>query len=200
MCFLFRISNFLFQLPEDNRPFLGPLAYVGLPGSFTQFHQDGGGTVDAVHYCHSGANEVVMLNQMSNDEKIYALQLLLDSYHPEAKDLYKKAEDFLYSSPHDVFTVSESEQEIYYLFFLPCLCLTLFVISYQRFAIGQQRRSLSSGKSNGKFFLFLLAMPNGQMFAHILFFQIQTICFCSEARPNPSHWERLPSCFPQAIL
>lgn len=55
---------------------MGPNLYITPPGSFTQFHQDGFGTVDSGHLCLSGANEVVMLRRLPERHKEHGLYLL----------------------------------------------------------------------------------------------------------------------------
>ena len=64
------------QLEKDERPRLGPLFFVMLTTAFTGFHQDLFGSVDSVHYCHSGCNEVVMLCRLDQTEKLDALEIL----------------------------------------------------------------------------------------------------------------------------
>ena len=72
------LSNSLFcaKLEEDERPAFGPLVFVASPNAFTGFHQDMYGTVDSVHYCHSGCNEVVMLRRLTDAQKKDAMQIL----------------------------------------------------------------------------------------------------------------------------
>ena len=65
------------NLAEESRPFMGPNLYMTPPASFTQFHQDGHGTVDSGHTCLSGYNEVVMLRRMPEVHKIRALDILM---------------------------------------------------------------------------------------------------------------------------
>jgi len=60
----------------SGRPYMGPNLFITPPSSFTQFHQDGHGTVDSGHLCLSGYNEVIMLRRLSEKEKCHALQLL----------------------------------------------------------------------------------------------------------------------------
>ena len=72
---------------------MGPNLYITPPASFTQFHQDGFGTVDSGHLCLSGANEVVMLRRLSQRHKGHGLNLL--------KGVHKNLRyDGLYDLPH----------------------------------------------------------------------------------------------------
>ena len=43
------------------RPFIGPNLYMRPPGSFTNFHQDGYGTVDSGHLCKIMKKNKLML-------------------------------------------------------------------------------------------------------------------------------------------
>eukprot|EP00956_Cyclotella_meneghiniana_P028198 scaffold64965_cov79-Cyclotella_meneghiniana.AAC.16 len=78
----------------NGRPFMGPNLYMTPPSSFTQFHQDGHGTVDSGHYCCRGYNEVVMLRRLPERHKHNALHLLHRT--PSSSSSY------LYEKPHDV--------------------------------------------------------------------------------------------------
>ncbi len=73
---------------------MGPNAYLTPPGSFTQVHQDGHGTVDSGHLCLTGYNEVVMLRRLPERHKINALALLRGEGGGEKYD-------GLYGLPHD---------------------------------------------------------------------------------------------------
>eukprot|EP00903_Cladosiphon_okamuranus_P010291 g9742.t1 len=65
------------HMPRESRPFLGPNLYITPPGSWTQFHQDGNGTVDSGHQCLAGRNRVIMLRRLDNEEdKHTALKIL----------------------------------------------------------------------------------------------------------------------------
>jgi len=74
------------------RPFMGPNLYITPPGSFTNFHQDGHGTVDSGHQCLSGYNEVVMLRRLTETHKRNAIKLL------NGEDYFYH--DALYGLPH----------------------------------------------------------------------------------------------------
>ena len=78
-----------------------------------------------MHYCHSGVNEVVMLNWLSNDNKEEAMKDLLGSYFNRV-DLCDEAKEFLHSSPHDVFAVSASLQKISTVSFYTCTSHSIF--------------------------------------------------------------------------
>ena len=55
---------------------MGPNLYVTPPGSYTDFHLDGFGTVDSGHLCLSGYNEVVMLRRLNADDQKKAMEIL----------------------------------------------------------------------------------------------------------------------------
>ena len=55
---------------------MGPILYLSPPGSFTQFHQDGYGSVDSGHQCIEGYNEVVMLRRLPEVHKKHAMNIL----------------------------------------------------------------------------------------------------------------------------
>ena len=78
----------------NGRPFMGPNLYYTPPESFTQFHQDGHGTVDSGHLCLSGFNEVVMLRRLPERHKMHALALL------KGKEGVGSRYDGLYDLPH----------------------------------------------------------------------------------------------------
>ena len=96
------------NLAEESRPFMGPNLYMTPPASFTQFHQDGHGTVDSGHTCLSGYNEVVMLRRMPEVHKLRALDILTmhsTNKGSNKKNSPKKKYDALYGLPHgDGFT------------------------------------------------------------------------------------------------
>ena len=81
----------------DGRPFMGPNLYQTPPGGFTQFHQDGHGTVDSGHLCLEGYNEVVMLRRMDEVHKEHALHFLKCNERREGSELQY---DALYGLPH----------------------------------------------------------------------------------------------------
>ena len=58
------------------RPAMGPLLYAAAVGCFTQFHLDGYGSVDAMHLCVTGYNEVIVLGRLVRHEMIAALMIL----------------------------------------------------------------------------------------------------------------------------
>ena len=93
---------------------------IGIGGGYTQFHQDGHGTVDSGHSCLNGYNEVVMLRRLPECHKRQACQLIpststMDKHRirplgsaatPSPKDSNKvagqsQAENVLYRLPHD---------------------------------------------------------------------------------------------------
>merc|ERR1712151_277541 len=80
------------------RPFMGPNIYITPPSSFTHFHQDGYGTVDSIHVCLSGYNEVVIVRRMTEERKRHALYLLKggDRFDISSQRTY----DGLYGLPH----------------------------------------------------------------------------------------------------
>lgn len=86
------LSKFRVQVNPAGRPFMGPNLYITPPGSFTNFHQDGHGTVDSGHQCLSGYNEVVMLRRLTETHKRNAITILNggDSFY----------HDSLYGLPH----------------------------------------------------------------------------------------------------
>ena len=79
---------------------MGPNLYCTPPGSFTQMHQDGHGTVDSGHLCLSGFNKVVMLQRLPECHKMHALALL------KGKGGMELQYDGLYDLPHGDFLVS----------------------------------------------------------------------------------------------
>ena len=84
------------HLSDCARPFMGPNLYITPPCSFTQFHQDGYGTVDSGHLCLSGCNEVVMLRRLPESHKKNVLRLLHNNHETIGKSSY----DPLYGLPH----------------------------------------------------------------------------------------------------
>jgi hypothetical protein len=76
---------------------MGPNYYQTPPGGFTQFHQDGHGTVDSGHLCLEGYNEVVMLRRMDEAHKKHALHFLKCDDRREGSELKY---DALYGLPH----------------------------------------------------------------------------------------------------
>ncbi|CAN0539365.1 unnamed protein product, partial [Ectocarpus sp. 12 AP-2014] len=65
------------HMPRESRTFMGPNLYITPPGSWTQFHQDGNGTVDSGHQCLAGRNRVIMLRRLDREEdKRAALRML----------------------------------------------------------------------------------------------------------------------------
>jgi hypothetical protein len=68
--------------------------FVLSASSFTQFHQDGHGTVDSGHLCCRGYNEVVMLRRLPERHKLHALHLLNGTSFSSGS--------FLYGKPHDL--------------------------------------------------------------------------------------------------
>jgi hypothetical protein len=81
-------------------------------GGYTQFHQDGHGTVDSGHSCLSGYNEVIMLRRLPECHKRQACQLIPstsslehDPATPVGADIARQnqAENVLYRLPHDDF-------------------------------------------------------------------------------------------------
>jgi hypothetical protein len=80
---------------------MGPNLYITPPGSFTDFHQDGHGTVDSGHQCLSGYNEVVMLRRMPEAHKQNAMNIL-NGNNPAS------CYDALYGLPHREGAVSLS--------------------------------------------------------------------------------------------
>jgi len=77
---------------------MGPNYYLTPPGGFTQFHQDGYGSVDSGHLCVEGYNEVVLLRRMDESHKINALRYLKCDDRRKGK---KIDYDALYGFPHD---------------------------------------------------------------------------------------------------
>ena len=83
----------------------GPLAFVAPPNSFTRFHQDGNGTVDSVHYCHRGCNEVVILRRLDEQSQRKAITTLLKGIGKD-ENLDDDVRRILYSKPHEIGNVS----------------------------------------------------------------------------------------------
>ena len=98
---------------------MGPNAYLTPPGSFTQVHQDGHGTVDSGHLCLTGYNEVVMLRRLPERHKMNALSLLRGEGAGEAYD-------GLYGLPHDEVRIPTAK-----CVFRCVYCLILSCISLQ---------------------------------------------------------------------
>jgi hypothetical protein len=69
------------QVPVACRPFGGPNGYITVPETHTITHQDGNGTVDAVHVDHAGFNDVIVFPKMGADQ---FEQLLEKMYGPTA--------------------------------------------------------------------------------------------------------------------
>jgi hypothetical protein len=95
---------------------------IVIGGGYTQFHQDGHGTVDSGHSCLTGYNEVVMLRRLPECHKRQACQLIPSittgstietnsqshslrsaRRNVNASSLQKQAENVLYRLPHDDF-------------------------------------------------------------------------------------------------
>ena len=68
-------------------------------GGFTQFHQDGHGTVDSGHVCLTGYNEVVMLRRLPEGHKLQACQMLPQFISSCTKE--DMARNILYRLPHE---------------------------------------------------------------------------------------------------
>lgn len=86
------------SLPESARPFMGPNCYLTPGGGYTQFHQDGHGTVDSGHSNLCGFNEVIMLRRLPEHHKINACKKIpLLSGNRTEEDAFKT----LYKLPHD---------------------------------------------------------------------------------------------------
>lgn len=77
---------------------MGPNLYITPPLSFTHFHQDGFGTVDSIHVCLSGYNEVVIVRRMTEERKKHALYLL--SRGDRCDIPTHRTYDGLYDLPH----------------------------------------------------------------------------------------------------
>jgi hypothetical protein len=71
-------------------------AYLG--GGYTQFHQDGHGTVDSGHLCLHGFNEVVMLRRIPEHHKINVFATIPMRKVPRT---ISEARHALYQLPHD---------------------------------------------------------------------------------------------------
>lgn len=69
--------NCMFRfVPAHGRPFLGPNMYVGPEGAHTWFHCDGRGTVDSLHTCISGENDVIIFKRLSRTNNHAVLRAL----------------------------------------------------------------------------------------------------------------------------
>ena len=104
------------QLEDDERPSYGPHVFVTPSNAFTSFHQDNYGSVDSIHYCHSGVNEVVMLPRLSKDDKVKALNIYFEKvllFGKEKKLVEATSLNVLVSLPHADENVS---------FLTNCLC------------------------------------------------------------------------------
>ena len=116
----------------EARPFMGPNLYLTPPASFTQFHQDGHGTVDSGHMCLSGYNEVVMLRRLTEAHKRHALFLLNGGKLNKAFDFKWNSYDALYGRPHDDGYVSKNElYEYHYLSLLFNQCQNSTFLYYR---------------------------------------------------------------------
>jgi hypothetical protein len=100
---------------------MGPNLYISPGGGYTQFHQDGHGTVDSGHSCLTGYNEVIMLRRLPECHKRQACQLIPSVMIPHKNKNYNmdnnesqstkrnmsprqnQAENVLYRLPHDDF-------------------------------------------------------------------------------------------------
>ena len=100
---------FIFQLPINQHPDFGPHAFVGPSTAFTAFHQDCYGTVDSVHYCHSGCNEVVMLKRLTHAEKLDAMKILFNCVRKDL-DADKASLNVITEGPHGPKSVSSPNQ------------------------------------------------------------------------------------------
>ena len=76
--FVLLCSLFPLQLTNTEKVSYGPHVFVAPTTSFTSFHQDCYGTVDSVHHCHSGCNEIVMLPRLNQAKKLEALDILFE--------------------------------------------------------------------------------------------------------------------------
>ena len=94
------------KLEEDEKPDLGPHVLVVASNSYTGFHQDLYGTVDSVHYCHTGCNEVVMLGRLSDAQKMEAMKILFSQGHSKS-GAKKFALNVLSDLPHSPTSVSK---------------------------------------------------------------------------------------------
>ena len=94
------------KLEEDEKPDLGPHVFVAASNSYTGFHQDLYGTVDSVHYCHTGCNEVVMLGRLSDAQKMEAMRILFSQGHSKS-GAKKFALNVLSDLPHSPTSVSK---------------------------------------------------------------------------------------------
>ena len=104
--YFFHILTSLDKLEEDEKPDLGPHVFVAASNSYTGFHQDLYGTVDSVHYCHTGCNEVVMLGRLSDAQKMEAMRILFSQAHSKS-DAKKFALNVLSDLPHSPTSVSK---------------------------------------------------------------------------------------------
>ena len=80
--------------------------FVAASNSYTGFHQDLYGTVDSVHYCHTGCNEVVMLGRLSDAQKMEAMRILFSQGHSKS-GAKKFALNVLSDLPHSPTSVSK---------------------------------------------------------------------------------------------
>lgn len=55
---------------------MGPNYYITVPHAFTALHEDGHGTVDSMHCCLGGHNEVVMVRRMNESYKKHVYEIL----------------------------------------------------------------------------------------------------------------------------
>jgi hypothetical protein len=77
-------------------PYYRPNFYISVPQAFTQFHQDGFGTVDSGHLCLSGYNEIVILDRIPEEHKRNAL----DIFQNPKKNKGSRRFDGMYGLPH----------------------------------------------------------------------------------------------------
>ena len=94
------------KLKEDENTGLGPHVFVDASNSYTGFYQDLYGTVDSVHYCHSGCNEVVILGRLSDTQKMEAMRILFSQAHSKS-DAQKFALNVLSDLTHSSTSVSK---------------------------------------------------------------------------------------------
>jgi hypothetical protein len=63
------------------------------------YHRDGFGTVDSVHSCLSGYNEVFILRRLSHDQVVHACSLL-PPVCKDKKETNARADAILFGLPH----------------------------------------------------------------------------------------------------
>eukprot|EP00956_Cyclotella_meneghiniana_P018990 scaffold32176_cov58-Cyclotella_meneghiniana.AAC.1 len=57
-------------IPESDRPDMGPLMFITTSGPVTSAHLDGKGTIDSIHCCIEGLNEVLIFRRLEYNDSL----------------------------------------------------------------------------------------------------------------------------------